>query len=303
MRKDGESAAAPASESADLEHEAAKDADPVTGLVEDAGLVRHRVTPEIVELARLVREADSVVALTGAGISVPSGIPDFRTPETGMWRKVDPMKVAHIDSFRADPMRFWHFYGERFATLGGKSPNDAHRALVAMERCNMLDGVITQNVDMLHRKAGTTELIEVHGSIARCTCPDCGGNIPQLEVRARRLSDPHGIPRCEVCGGPLRPEVVLFGEPLSELAMERARELCTSADLILCIGSSLEVQPVGSLPLLTRQAGGEIAILTQGRTPLDRLAVVRLEGDIVDELGALTSVLEIDDARSRPPEP
>jgi NAD-dependent deacetylase len=261
--------------------------------VETAG--RGPVSPEIERLAELVREADSVVALTGAGISVPSGIPDFRSPETGTWTKVDPMKVAHIDSFRADPMRFWHFYGERFATLGGKRPNDAHRALVAMERSHMLDGVITQNVDMLHRKAGTEELIEVHGSIARCTCPDCGGNIPQLEVRARRLGDPDGIPRCEFCGGPLRPEVVLFGEPLSERAMARASKLCARASLILCIGSSLEVQPVGALPLLTHEAGGAIAILTQGRTPLDRLAAVRLGGDIVDELRALTSALEIED--------
>lgn len=272
-----------------------------TGVVGKAG-ARQVETPgrgaaslEIARLAELVREADSVVALTGAGISVPSGIPDFRSPGTGTWQKVDPMKVAHIDSFRADPMRFWHFYGERFATLGGKRPNDAHRALVAMERNHMLDGVITQNVDMLHRKAGTEELIEVHGSIARCTCPDCGGNIPQLEVRARRLGDPNGIPRCEYCGGPLRPEVVLFGEPLSERAMARASELCASASLILCIGSSLEVQPVGALPLLTHEAGGAIAILTQGRTPLDRLAAVRLGGDIVDELRALTHALEIED--------
>ncbi len=228
---------------------------------------------EIVHLAELVRDASSsVVALTGAGISVPSGIPDFRSPETGTWQKVDPMKVAHIDSLRADPVRFWHFYGERFATLGCKQPNDAHRALVAMERRGMLDAVITQNVDMLHRKAGTEELIEMHGSIARCTCPDCGGDIPQLEVLARRLGDPDGIPRCERCGGPLRPEIVLFGEPLSEQAMARAHELCASASLILCIGSSLEVQPVGALPLLTHDAGGAIAILTQGPTPLDELA-------------------------------
>jgi NAD-dependent deacetylase len=255
-------------------------------------------SPEIARLAKLVRGARSVVALTGAGISVPSGIPDFRSPGTGIWQKVDPTKVAHIDSFRADPVRFWHFYGERFATLGGKRPNDAHRALVAMERRQMLDGVITQNVDMLHRKAGTEELIEVHGSIARCTCPDCGGKIPQLEVRARRLGDPDGIPRCEICGGPLRPEIVLFGEALSERAMARASELCAGASLILCIGSSLEVQPVGALPLLTHEAGGAIAIITEGSTPLDELAAVRLGGDVVQELQALTTALKIDDARS-----
>ncbi len=252
---------------------------------------------EVGRLASLVRGARSVVALTGAGISVPSGIPDFRSPGTGIWQNVDPMKVAHIDSFRADPVRFWRFYGERFATLGGKRPNGAHRALVAMERRGLLDGVITQNVDMLHRKAGIEELVEMHGSIARCTCPDCGGDIPQLEVRARRLTDPDGIPRCELCAGPLRPEVVLFGEPLSEQAMARARELCEQAGLIICIGSSLEVQPVGALPLLTHESGGSIAIVTEGATPLDDLAEVRLGDDVVAELAALTAALHIDDAR------
>ncbi len=270
------------------------------GGAEGANKAKSAESPEIARLTELVRGADSVVALTGAGISVPSGIPDFRSPETGTWQKVDPMKVAHVDSLRADPVRFWHFYGERFATLGCKQPNDAHRALVAMERRGMLDAVITQNVDMLHRKAGTEELIEMHGSIARCTCADCGGDIPQLEVLARRLGDPDGIPRCELCGGPLRPEIVLFGEPLSEQAMARARELCAGASLILCIGSSLEVQPVGALPLLTHDSGGAIAILTQSPTPLDELATVRLDGDVVDELQALTTALDIDDARSRP---
>ena len=122
-------------------------------------------------LAELIRSAGSVVALTGAGISVPSGIPDFRSPGTGLWESVDPMEVAHIDVFRREPDRFWHFYGERFASLGDREPNGAHRALVALERGGLLDGVITQNIDMLHRKAGTAELVEVHGSIAARDLP------------------------------------------------------------------------------------------------------------------------------------
>ncbi len=252
-------------------------------------------------LAELVRDARSVVALTGAGISVPSGIPDFRSPGTGIWHKVDPMKVAHIDSLRADPAGFWHFYGERFSTLAGKRPNAAHRALVAMERNGMLDAVITQNVDMLHRKAGTAELIEVHGSIASCTCAACGGEIPQPEVRARRLADPDGVPRCDSCGGPLRPQVVLFGEQLCARALARSRELCAEADLLICVGSSLEVHPVGALPVLTHEGGGAIAIITAGPTPLDDLATVRLAGDVVQELGALTAALQIDDSRPREP--
>lgn len=248
--------------------------------------------PAIAHLADLVRGASSVVALTGAGISVPSGIPDFRTPGTGLWEKVDPMEVAHIDAFRSDPVRFWSFYGQRFATLGGKLPNGAHDALVAMEQHGLLDAVITQNIDMLHRRAGTRELIEVHGSIASCTCLSCRASVTLEEVRARLERSADGVPRCEDCGQPLKPDVVLFGEMLSPEALERARELCERADVLLCIGSSLEVHPVAGLPMLTHEAGGRLAILTQGPTPLDQLASVRLRGDVVAELRGLVEALD-----------
>jgi NAD-dependent protein deacetylase/lipoamidase len=250
-------------------------------------------SPEVRRLAELIGQASSVVALTGAGISVPSGIPDFRSPGTGLWERVDPMEVAHIDAFRSDPVRFWSFYGERFATLESKEPNDAHHALAAMEEQGLLDAVITQNIDMLHRKAGTSELIEVHGSIATCSCLMCGGRVPLAEVRARMLADSDGVPRCESCDGPLKPDVVLFGEMLPEAALARARGLCERADVLLCIGSSLEVHPVAGLPLLTEARGGAVAILTQGATPLDDLAAVRLSGDVVEELRALCDVLNV----------
>ncbi|MGO9322135.1 MAG: SIR2 family NAD-dependent protein deacylase [Solirubrobacteraceae bacterium] len=250
-------------------------------------------SPDLAQLAELVRGASSVVALTGAGISVPSGIPDFRTPGTGLWEKIDPMEVAHIDAFRSDPVRFWSFYGQRFATLGGKLPNGAHDALVAMEQHGLLDAVITQNIDMLHRRAGTRELIEVHGSIASCTCLSCRASVTLEEVRARLERSADGVPRCEDCGQPLKPDVVLFGEMLSAEALERARELCERADVLLCIGSSLEVHPVAGLPMLTHEAGGRLAILTQGPTPLDALASVRLDGDVVAELGALCGALGV----------
>ena len=256
-------------------------------------LARGSVRPQIADLAELIRDARSVVALTGAGISVPSGIPDFRSPGTGLWEKVDPMGVAHIDAFRSDPVRFWSFYGERFATLGDKLPNGAHRALVAMEQRGLLDGVITQNIDMLHRKAGTRVLEEVHGSIVSCSCPGCGESVPLEEVRARVQRAGDGVPRCAACAAALKPDVVLFGEMLPVQALERSRELCEGAELLLCIGSSLEVHPVAGLPLLTREAGGRVAILTQGPTPLDELASVRLRGDVVEELGALCGALEI----------
>jgi NAD-dependent deacetylase len=249
---------------------------------------------DMARLAELIREARSVVALTGAGISVPSGIPDFRTPRTGLWERVNPMEVAHIDAFRADPVRFWSFYGERFASLHAKQPNGAHRALVALEQRRLIDGVVTQNIDMLHRRAGTRELVEVHGSIATCSCPRCGehgGGVELAEVRARLAADAEGVPRCAECGGPLKPDVVLFGELLSAPVLQRARELCEGAEVLLCVGSSLEVHPVAGLPLLTREAGGAVAILTQGPTPLDELAEVRLRGDVVAELKRLLAAL------------
>jgi NAD-dependent deacetylase len=246
---------------------------------------------ELERLADLIRGAGSVVALTGAGISVPSGIPDFRSPRTGLWEHVDPMEVAHIDAFRQDPVRFWSFYGERFASLEGKRPNGAHEALARMEQMGILDGVITQNIDMLHRRAGSRELIEVHGTIATASCLSCPGQIELREVRVRLAGEADGVPRCEHCGAPLKPDVVLFGELLDPLALGRARELCEGADVLLCIGSSLEVHPVAALPLLTLAGGGSVAILTQGPTPLDGQAAVRLHGDVLAELEALLSLL------------
>jgi NAD-dependent deacetylase len=245
---------------------------------------------DVDRLASLVREAGSVVALTGAGISVPSGIPDFRSPGTGLWEKVDPMEVAHIDVFRRDPERFWHFYGDRFATLRTKKPNGAHAALAELERAGHLDAVITQNIDMLHRDAGTEDLIEVHGSIASCSCLLCGGSVGLDDARERLASDPAGVPRC-ACGAPLKPDVVLFGELLDEDRMARAFSLAAGADVLLCIGSSLEVYPVAGLPQVTLEAGGKLAVITQGPTPFDREATVRLGGDVVDDLQALLAAV------------
>jgi NAD-dependent deacetylase len=247
---------------------------------------------DAVALAQLIRDAGSVVALTGAGISVPSGIPDFRTPRTGLWENVDPMQVAHIDVFRREPERFWRFYGERFQSLEDKRPNGAHRALVALEQAGLLQAVITQNIDRLHHAAGTRELVEVHGTVEHSSCSRCGRRYGLADVRARGAGDPAGIPRCS-CGAALKPDVVLFGELLPEAALRRAEQFASGADLMLCIGSSLEVWPVAQLPELTLAAGGQIAILTQGRTPLDRQAAVRLTGDVEAELGAVLAELEL----------
>jgi NAD-dependent deacetylase len=249
--------------------------------------VEGRVADErVATLAELVRSAASVVALTGAGISVPSGIPDFRSPGTGIWENVDPMEVAHIDAWRADPERFWGFYGARFQMLGDKRPNAAHEALVELERKGLLDGVITQNIDRLHRKAGTSELVEVHGSIASSSCLACGARYALDEVVALLP----GVPACD-CGRPLKPDVVLFGEFLPEDALERANELAAGADLLLCIGSSLEVHPVAQLPGVTLRRGGALGIVTRGPTPYDARAAVKLGGDVEREMEALVAAL------------
>ncbi|MDX6669062.1 MAG: NAD-dependent deacetylase, partial [Solirubrobacteraceae bacterium] len=171
-----------------------------------------------------------------------------------------------------------------------KQPNGAHAALVELERRGRLSAVITQNVDRLHAKAGTRELVEVHGSIASCSCLACGAQYDLEDTRARLAADAVGVPRCE-CGEPLKPNVVLFGEMLPEAAIGRAHELAAGADLLLCVGSSLEVYPVAGLPTVTLTGGGRIAIVTQGPTPFDDVADVRLDGDVVEELEALVAAL------------
>ncbi len=249
-----------------------------------------RSVDRVARLASLIREAGSVVALTGAGISVPSGIPDFRTPGTGLWTDVDPMEVAHIDAWRADPRRFWHFYGHRFQTLHDKQPNGAHDALVALQERGKLAGVVTQNIDMLHRKAGTTELVEVHGTIEHSSCLTCGAQFFLGEVQSRLEGADDGVPACD-CGQPLKPDVVLFGEFLPDGALQRAYDLATGADLLLCIGSSLEVHPIAQLPGVTRANGGQVALVTSGPTPWDSRCAVKLDGDVVSELQAVVAAL------------
>jgi NAD-dependent deacetylase len=240
-------------------------------------------------VAELIRASSSTVALTGAGISVPSGIPDFRTPGTGLWANVDPMEVAHIDVFERDPERFWSYYRPRFQSLGDKEPNRAHEALAELERRGLIEGVITQNIDRLHRAAGSCEVIEVHGSIETSSCRECGASFG-LE-RMEGLFDECGVAVCAECGGAVKPDVILFGELLPEAAMARATELAEGAELMLCVGSSLAVCPVAGLPQLTLECGGRLAIVTKGETPYDRDAELKLEGEVDQELAALVAAL------------
>jgi NAD-dependent deacetylase len=246
-------------------------------------------TDQAARLAELIRDSSCTVALTGAGISVPSGIPDFRTPGEGLWEKVDPMEVAHIEAFERDPSRFWGFYRQRLQMLGDKQPNGAHRALAELERRGLLQAVITQNIDTLHTKAGSERVIEVHGSIRSASCRLCAAEFPREEVEG--LFGEEGSAICPECGGPVKPDVVLFGELLPAAAMAEAESLAGRADLMLCVGSSLEVYPVAGLPSVTIGRGGRLAVITMGPTPFDSDATVRMDGDVVADLEAVLSSL------------
>ena len=220
---------------------------------------------------------------------MPSGIPDFRSPGRGIWSRVDPMKVATIEAFHHDTKRFWEFYRPRFEMLADKRPNPAHEALAELERRELLDAVITQNIDRLHRSAGNREVIEVHGSVDTSSCTTCGASWPLEQVEA--LFDEDGIAVCTGCMGKVKPDVVLFGEMLPVEAIERARVLAEGAELMICVGSSLEVFPAAGLPELTLANGGAVAIVTKSSTPYDREATIRLEGDVADELPAVVAAL------------
>ena len=240
-------------------------------------------------LARLVREAQPCVVLTGAGVSTESGVPDFRSP-SGLWARFDPLEYGSIEAFSADPEKVWRFYGPRFAMLARAEPNAAHRALAELERLGLVRAVVTQNIDLLHERAGSRDVVEVHGSIRTSTCPRCGARYALEEV-LRLLGADGGAPRCARCAAVLKPDVVFFGELLPEEASERAFALARGAALLLVVGSSLEVYPVAGLPLETIATGGRLAIVNRGATPFDDRADVRVEGSAGEVLAALVDEL------------
>ncbi len=238
-----------------------------------------------VALAALIRERQPCVVLTGAGVSTESGIPDFRS-DAGIWADVDPFEVASIQAFRRDPRRVWSFYRDRIDVLRAAVPNAAHHSLAELERRGFVSAIVTQNIDTLHTRAGSRNVIEVHGSICSAQCPGCLSTEPadtvlaQLEVRS--------TPLCTRCGTVLKPGVVLFGELLPLGAMDRATDLARRAGLVLVVGSSLEVWPVAGLPLEAPQ----FAIVNRGPTALDDRAVLKIDAAaghtlaaVVDELG------------------
>jgi NAD-dependent deacetylase len=247
--------------------------------------------PNGAPLADLVRRRQPCVVLTGAGISTESGIPDFRSP-TGIWASYDPMEYASIAAFRRDPVKVWEFYAKRFEVLTRAEPNEGHLALAELERRGLVRAVVTQNIDTLHERAGSRDVVEVHGSIRNAECLACGERVP-LERVVELLADAPA-PACPRCGEILKPGVVMFGELLPGAEIDRAFELAESAALLLVVGSSLEVHPVAGLPEATLRAGGELAILNRGRTPYDGQATVRVDGAAGETLSTLLSELTIE---------
>ena len=239
-------------------------------------------------LAELIRRAQPCVVLTGAGVSTESGIPDFRSP-SGIWARYDPMEYASIDAFRRDPVKVWDFYAKRLRVLAEAEPNAAHHALAELERRGLVAAVVTQNIDRLHELAGSREVIEVHGSIRTSSCLRCDAHVRFEEVV--RLVDTAGAPPCPRCGAILKPDVVMFGEPMPEVEIDRAFELARRASLLLVVGSSLEVWPVAGLPQETLDAGGEVAIVNRGSTPYDSWASVAVDGAAGEVLRAALAAL------------
>ena len=235
-------------------------------------------------LAALVEERQPCVVLTGAGISTESGIPDFRSP-TGIWAEVDPFEVASIEAFRRDPARVWAFYRTRIDLLRGAEPNAGHRAIAELERRGLVSAVVTQNIDTLHTRAGSRDVVEVHGSIRSAACPGCLWMEGAEAVLAQLEEQP--VPLCMHCGEILKPGVTLFGEILPPGALERATELTRTARLLLVVGSTLEVWPVAGLPLEARA----FAIVNRGPTALDGRALLKIDGPAGETLSAVVEAL------------
>ena len=201
------------------------------------------------------------------------------------------MEYATIEAFRSDPEKVWRFYGPRISMLTEAEPNPAHHALAQLEELGLVDAVVTQNIDLLHARAGSREVIEVHGSIRTCTCPHCGASHSLERVLAMLEERPDDAPRCASCAAVLKPDIIFFGELLPERAMERAYELARGAGVLLVVGSSLEVFPVAGLLHETIGAGGEVAVVNLGPTLFDEQVALRIEAPAAEVLPAVARVL------------
>jgi len=240
--------------------------------------------------AELIGGARHGLALTGAGVSAESGIPTFRGAG-GLWTRYDPVKVASIEYFMADPSAYWNVSKDRGRVALAARPNPGHHALAALEAGGRLVAVVTQNTDGLHQDSGSRTVIEVHGSSRTVQCLDCGNREPRSEVQARL--DAEMPPRCGICGGTfLKPTVVLFGEPLPQAAIQQAFALARQADVMLVVGSSLVVYPAAEIPLVATRSGAKLIVINAEPTPFDELAAVVIRGKSGEVLPEIVELID-----------
>ena len=247
------------------------------------------MTADVDATVALLRNVRSVVALTGAGISTPSGIPDFRSAGSGLWRRFDP-SVATLSGFRRRPEQFFEWVRPLAAQILAALPNAAHLALAQMEQEGALRAVITQNIDNLHRAAGSGTVFELHGHLREATCQSCANVVPAGDMLAAFVAG-GAMPTCRRCHGVLKPNVVLFGETLPVRPYRQALDAVIACDLLIVAGSSLEVAPVSDLPRLARTHGAALVIINDEPTEMDHLANIVIRGDVAEVLPQLADSL------------
>ena len=228
---------------------------------------------KIQHAARLLFESKEAIALTGAGISTESGIPDFRG-DSGIWKKFDVNIYGDFQTLLKDPSKFWSMAQEIAPTLFNAIPNPGHIALAELENMDLIKAIITQNVDELHQKAGAIMVYEVHGNINRFNCFGCKASYNKKQLLQKLKKKKNNPPNCDFCGSSLKPSVVLFGEGLPNFEIHQSRALSKKADVMLIAGSSLSVMPVSDLPLYTLSARGKLIIVNDEPTDLDERAEV-----------------------------
>lgn len=237
----------------------------------------------------LLGDARHVVALTGAGISTPSGIPDFRSPRSGLWEKEeDMMEVASIYGFRHNPQAFYDWLRPLLDVILGAQPNPAHHALAQLEAAGRLEALITQNIDLLHTRSGSRHVYEVHGHLREIVCPACHQILP-TEGHLEEFMATGKIPHCGRCHHVMKPNVVLFGELLPWKTLKAAQRYARSADLMLVAGSSLEVAPAADLPELALENGARLVIINFLETHMDSQADVVIRADLAEVLPQLAA--------------
>jgi NAD-dependent deacetylase len=242
-----------------------------------------KVSEQLTQAAELVAQARRIVALTGAGYSRPSGIPDFRSPD-GLWAQSDPTEVASLRSFRRDPDRFYAWLRDLLEPVVAAQPNPAHLALAELEAAGRLNAVVTQNIDGLHQRAGSRCVFELHGHLRSATCTECERQVP-IEPLLPNIRSGRA-PRCN-CGGVFKPDVVLFDEALPQLIFWLARQAIEQCDLLLVAGTALEVAPVCDLPMLAALRGARVIIINLEPTYLDAQADLVLRADVATAIPTL----------------